>query len=55
MPLYDYYCTKCIKTYEVLQSLKEHDKKVLCPICKRELKKHIGVIHLSSKRACYGY
>ncbi len=55
MPLYSYYCLDCEKTYEVIVPLKEYGAKVKCPKCKKELKKHIPAVHLSSKRTTYGY
>lgn len=39
MPLFDFVCGKCLKKYEIIIPLKEMDKKVKCPHCKKELKK----------------
>jgi putative FmdB family regulatory protein len=38
MPVYDYYCRACDRTFEVLLSLKEHEQahethQVQCPQC----------------------
>ena len=55
MPLYSYYCLDCEKTYEAIVPLKEYDKKIKCPKCKKKLNKYIGKVHLSSKRVTAGY
>jgi len=55
MPLYNYYFLDCEKTYEVIVPLKEYGTKVECPKCKKDLKKHITPVHLSSKRTTAGY
>jgi len=41
VPLYTYYCIDCEKIYEIIIKLKDCDKKVDCPHCGKELKKHI--------------
>jgi putative FmdB family regulatory protein len=33
MPLYDYKCTSCGETFEILSSLAERDEKAVCPAC----------------------
>jgi len=33
MPLYDYKCTACGETFEILSSLAERDEKAVCPAC----------------------
>ena len=39
MPLYVKWCKKCEKVYEVIIPLKDYEKKVKCPHCKRMLVK----------------
>ena len=39
MPLYVYYCRKCMKVYEAIVPLKDWDKPVKCPHCEEEMKK----------------
>ena len=34
MPLYEYKCPECNKTFEMIRSLAERDDKVECPHCK---------------------
>lgn len=37
MPVYEYVCNKCHTAFEVILTIKEHDKeKVLCPKCGSE-------------------
>lgn len=55
MPLFEYYCHDCERTFEAIVPLKEYNKKVKCPKCKKDLKKYVGKVHLSSKRVTYGY
>jgi len=33
MPLYEYRCTACGETFEIIASLAERDKKAVCPAC----------------------
>jgi putative FmdB family regulatory protein len=33
MPLYEYRCTACGETFEILASLAERDEKAVCPAC----------------------
>jgi len=33
MPVYDYLCKDCHKTFELVLSLHEHDEAVKCPHC----------------------
>jgi putative FmdB family regulatory protein len=33
MPVYDYVCKDCHKTFEAILTLKEHDVAVKCPKC----------------------
>ena len=35
MPVYEYHCLKCDKTFEVVESVLDHDAaKIRCPDCK---------------------
>ena len=36
MPIYQYYCEKCEKEFELKRLMAEIDKPALCPKCKRE-------------------
>jgi len=33
MPLYEYRCTACGETFEIIASLAERDEKAVCPAC----------------------
>jgi putative FmdB family regulatory protein len=33
MPLYEYFCTSCQRTFETLRPAKEADEPVTCPSC----------------------
>jgi putative FmdB family regulatory protein len=33
MPLYEYKCTACAETFEIIASLAERDEKAVCPAC----------------------
>ena len=33
MPVYDYVCNDCHKTFELILTLKEHDTEIKCPKC----------------------
>jgi putative FmdB family regulatory protein len=33
MPLYDYVCNDCHKTFELVLTLKQHDTEIKCPKC----------------------
>jgi len=33
MPLYEYTCTACGETFEIVSSLAERDAKAVCPAC----------------------
>jgi putative FmdB family regulatory protein len=37
MPLYEYRCTVCNKTFEKLRGMRDSDKDVRCPECESEL------------------
>ena len=39
MPLYQYWCEKCDKGYEVLIPLARYDEEVKCPHCDKTLQK----------------
>lgn len=39
MPIYNYTCKKCGKTFEVLVPLKQLDDTIKCPNCKSELER----------------
>ena len=39
MPIHNFYCGNCQKILEALIPLKDTDKKVKCPYCKKNLKK----------------
>ena len=34
MPVYDYICNDCHKTFELVMTLKEHETDIKCPHCK---------------------
>ncbi len=35
MPIYEYHCKKCDRTFEVVESIHDHDAaKIRCPDCK---------------------
>ena len=44
MPIYEYKCEKCGKTYELLRSISAEDKDIICPKCsaKKKAKKLIS-------------
>jgi len=33
MPIYEYYCPKCRREFELLRSMNEADKPAFCPSC----------------------
>jgi len=33
MPVYDYVCNDCHKSFELVLTLKEHDDRIVCPKC----------------------
>jgi putative FmdB family regulatory protein len=39
VPLYSFVCDKCRKYFEAIVPLKDYDKDVPCPYCKKKLKK----------------
>ena len=39
MPLYDYYCEKCGKYFEILVSIDRSSRPIFCKYCREELKK----------------
>jgi putative FmdB family regulatory protein len=34
MPIYEYRCNECRKTFELIRSLSEGDQELRCPVCK---------------------
>ena len=44
MPIYEYYCNFCDKTYEKLQKMNS-SKKIVCPSCKGLAKRVISTSH----------
>jgi putative FmdB family regulatory protein len=36
MPIYEYRCTECQKTFEKLRSMRDSDKDIRCPHCESE-------------------
>jgi putative FmdB family regulatory protein len=54
MPQYDYKCTKCKKSFTVVMSVSEHDKKkVKCPKCRSTMVKPVysGFVAMTSKKS----
>jgi len=41
MPLYDYTCDKCKKTFEIKVPLEKLDESILCPYCDTQLKREL--------------
>lgn len=41
MPTYDFFCAKCDKQFEVIQSIKAYDGRAECPACKNVSKERI--------------
>jgi putative FmdB family regulatory protein len=42
MPAYEYECKKCGRTFNLVMSIREHDKaEVRCPKCKSKEVKHL--------------
>jgi putative FmdB family regulatory protein len=53
MPIYEYNCGKCGKTFEKLVKVSDMDKKVECPGCKSsEVKRAFSVFGIGGK--CIG-
>lgn len=42
MPLFDYFCKKCSKIFEINVRLDKLDKKIRCPYCEKGLKKVVS-------------
>ena len=36
MPIYEYQCQKCEKTFEIYQRISETNKDIKCPVCRAE-------------------
>ncbi len=51
MPIYEYFCTKCRKGFELMRPFNEADKPTLCPECKSEAQKQIT--NFASKTGSY--
>lgn len=49
MPLFDYYCKKCQKAFEIQVKLEATDKMIKCPYCKRKLEKMFNPIRFKVK------
>ena len=41
MPLYDYHCDKCGKTFEIKVPLDKLNDEILCPYCDRPLEREL--------------
>jgi putative FmdB family regulatory protein len=51
MPLYEYRCTACGATFEILASLAERDEKAVCPQCgDRDTARVFSPITLAGRR-----
>jgi putative FmdB family regulatory protein len=53
MPVYDYKCSKCNKTFPVTYSLTESPE-IFCPTCKAVAKKVFGVGAVTFKGSGWG-
>jgi putative FmdB family regulatory protein len=42
MPIYEYFCPKCEKEFELMRPFSEADKSALCPECGSEAEKLIS-------------
>ena len=52
MPLYEYRCTVCGETFEIIASLAERDAKAVCPACGgHDAARVFSPITLAGKRA----
>jgi len=43
MPIYEYFCPRCKKEFELMRPLSEADKPAFCPDCGSEAEKLISV------------
>jgi putative FmdB family regulatory protein len=51
MPLYEYKCTRCGETFEIIAGLAERDEKAVCPACGgREAARVFSPITLAGRR-----
>jgi putative FmdB family regulatory protein len=52
MPTYDYRCEKCRKSFSIVQTVKEHERrKVVCPKCgSRTVKRQISPFYAITSR-----
>ena len=53
MPIYEYECKKCKKTFEYYMNYKEKDIKIHCPNCFKKMKKIISLTSFSLKGSCW--
>jgi putative FmdB family regulatory protein len=44
MPLYEYYCDKCGKVFEIKVPLARYGEEIRCPYCGEPLKRHISPV-----------
>lgn len=42
MPLYDYWCDGCKKSFEIFKKLDQHGRKEYCPECKGEMSQDLS-------------
>ncbi|MCK4816709.1 zinc ribbon domain-containing protein, partial [bacterium] len=42
IPLFDYYCLKCNRIYEIIVPLSKIKEEIICPCCKKALQKRIS-------------
>jgi len=47
--LYTYHCVDCAKIYEIMVKLKDYDKEIKCPHCKKPLKKQMDAPYFTIK------
>lgn len=49
MPLYEYYCNDCRRTFEALRSMREADEAIVCEHCQsRRTARVLSVVFVSS-------
>ncbi len=51
MPIYEYYCPYCMNEFELMRSMSEIDKPVLCPKCGTKCQKLVSAY--ASKTGSY--
>jgi putative FmdB family regulatory protein len=42
MPVYEYYCPKCKKDFELMRSMSQVDEPALCPKCRTKSQKLVS-------------